>query len=266
MEVEHSTTVLSWLSNFVRGKGNVLGRTQTTLIGVGLAFAILLGWVSTHVFSIFILDITGRTMPLVPLLIALQSWLSVGLFIVAHDAIHGTLAPTKKALNNAVGRLAITLYGGFDFDKLARTHHLHHRYSGTEGDPDFSPNHPANAIIWALCFFWRHLTWRVLLFFPIIFNIELHFLGAERLSLVLFFCLPAVLSAIQLFYFGTFLPHCHDKTDNFVDEHRSRSSKQGQFVSLMTCYHFGYHHEHHLHPNIPWWKLPKARWKQEQVP
>lgn len=246
-------------------QGDVLAEMRTTLIGVGLASTILIGWVATHVFSIFFLEIRGQTAPLVPLLVLFQSWLSVGLFIVAHDAIHGTLAPTNRGLNNAVGRIAINLYGGFDFDKLARAHHLHHRHSGTELDPDFSSSHPNNVIIWALCFFSRHLTWRVLLFFPVVFNVYLYFFGAERLNLILFFCLPALMSAFQLFLFGTFLPHRHDGNSEFADEHRSRSSNVGRVISLLTCYHFGYHHEHHLYPYVPWWKLPGVRWRRSEV-
>ncbi|HYD98464.1 MAG TPA: fatty acid desaturase, partial [Alphaproteobacteria bacterium] len=30
-------------------------------------------------------------------------------------------------------------------------------------------------------------------------------------------------------------------------------------VSLLTCYHFGHHHEHHLRPDVPWWRLPSLR-------
>lgn len=239
--------------------------TRMTQVGVGLAAAIVAGWITVHVVSVFYLEINARTLAFVPFVIAAQSWLSVGLFIVAHDAIHGTLAPSNRWLNNAVGRTAITLYGGFDFDKLARDHHLHHRHSGTEADPDFSAAHPRNPILWALTFFWRHLTWRVLVFFPLVFNIELHLLGAERLNLILFFCVPAVVSAVQLFYFGTFLPHQHDDEAQFADEHRARSSDYGPLVSLLTCYHFGYHHEHHLHPYVPWWKLPQVRRQRAEV-
>jgi len=233
--------------------------TRTTRVGVGLATAIVVGWITTHVLFVFFLPINAQTLALVPLVIAAQSWLSVGLFIVAHDAIHGTLAPSNKRLNNAIGRTAITLYGGFDFDRLARDHHLHHRHSGTEADPDFSAAHPHNVILWALTFFSRHLTWRVLVFFPLVFNIELYLLGAERLNMILFFCIPAVVSAFQLFYFGTFLPHQHEDDAEFADEHRARSSNYGPLVSLLTCYHFGYHHEHHLYPHVPWWKLPEVR-------
>jgi len=240
-------------------QGDSLAAERTTKVGIGLAAAIIFAWVTTHVLSVFVLDVSARTMVLVPLVIALQSWLSVGLFIIAHDAIHRTLAPSRKRLNDLAGRIAINLYGGFNFDKLARAHHLHHRSPGTDADPDFSTDHPRNPILWALTFFGRHLTWRVLVFFPLVFNIEHYFFGAQEINLILFFCLPALLSAMQLFYFGTFLPHRDHDPAGFADEHRARSSEFGPLVSLLTCYHFGYHHEHHLYPYVPWWKLPQVR-------
>jgi beta-carotene ketolase (CrtW type) len=244
-----------------RDAGNAIGATRTTKVGVGLAATIIGAWLATHVLAVFLIEVSAQTFALVPLIIALQSWLSVGLFIMAHDAIHGTLAPASKRRNNAVGRIATTLYGGFDFHKLARDHHLHHRHSGTDADPDFSAAHPRNPVLWALAFFWRHLTWRVLLFFPLVFSFEVHLLGAERLNLFLFFSLPAILSALQLFFFGTFLPHRHSDGARFADEHRARSSDFGPLVSLLSCYHFGYHHEHHLYPHVPWWRLPEMRWR-----
>ena len=70
--------------------------------------------------------------------------------------------------------------------------------------------------------------------------------------------LPAILSSVQLFTFGTFLPHRHEEAP-FVDAHRSRTNDFGWLASLLTCFHFGYHHEHHLSPGTPWWALPAKR-------
>jgi beta-carotene/zeaxanthin 4-ketolase len=28
---------------------------------------------------------------------------------------------------------------------------------------------------------------------------------------------------------------------------------------LISCYHFGYHEEHHELPHLGWWQLPAAR-------
>ena len=72
---------------------------------------------------------------------------------------------------------------------------------------------------------------------------------------MLFWAAPAVLSAVQLFYFGTYLPHRREAQD-FADQHRTRTNEFPAIISLLTCFHFGYHHEHHSHPSAPWWRLP----------
>ena len=55
------------------------------------------------------------------------------------------------------------------------------------------------------------------------------------------------------------LPH-RPGHDAFPDRHNARSSRISDPVSLLTCFHFGgYHHEHHLHPSVPWWRLPSTR-------
>jgi len=31
------------------------------------------------------------------------------------------------------------------------------------------------------------------------------------------------------------------------------------WLSLLACFHFGYHREHHEHPDLPWYELPAQR-------
>ena len=31
-----------------------------------------------------------------------------------------------------------------------------------------------------------------------------------------------------------------------------------RLISLLTCYHYGYHREHHAMPHVPWWQLPQV--------
>ncbi len=90
-----------------------------------------------HVNAVFWLDVEATSWLGIVLIIAVQTWLSVGLFIVAHDSMHGSLAPFRPRLNLAVGRLALALYAGFSFDRLAPKHFAHHRHPGTAEDPDF---------------------------------------------------------------------------------------------------------------------------------
>jgi beta-carotene/zeaxanthin 4-ketolase len=35
------------------------------------------------------------------------------------------------------------------------------------------------------------------------------------------------------------------------------------YVAFFTCYFFGYHHEHHAFPYLPWWKLAEAKERVE---
>jgi beta-carotene ketolase (CrtW type) len=82
--------------------------------------------------------------------------------------------------------------------------------------------------------------------------------GVPFPNLLLFWAAPALLAAVQLFYFGTYRPHRHD-TAPFTDRHRTRSDGFPSWLSLLTCFHFGYHHEHHIAPQVPWWNLPRFR-------
>jgi beta-carotene ketolase (CrtW type) len=89
-------------------------------------------------------------------------------------------------------------------------------------------------------------------------------LGAPYPNLLLFWALPAILSSLQLFLFGTYLPHRKEEQD-FADRHRARSNDFSWIASLLSCFHFGYHHEHHLAPHLPWWRLPAERARLQAI-
>ena len=226
-------------------------------IGLALAALIIGAWLAAHVGAVFFYDWSGAGLWVSPLVVALLCWLYVGLFIVAHDCMHGTLVPFRPSLNRLVGRLCLLVYAGFDFDAMNRKHHLHHRHAGTAGDPDFDARAPQGFWRWYAKFFGEYFSGRE---FSIIFAVVCAYLllGAPLLNIWIFWALPAVLSSLQLFAFGTYLPHRPSPMAAFSDRHNARSSRFGWLVSLMTCFHFGYHHEHHEHPGLPWWRLPAA--------
>lgn len=234
------------------------GVTRQTLVGLGLAFAIIGAFILVHVVAIFALDLAQMHWPFVLAVVALQTWLSVGLFIVAHDAMHGSLAPFRPALNRWVGRVALMLYAGFDYDSLIERHFAHHRHAGLAGDPDFDEDHPRAFWPWFVTFFRRYVTARQLLILAASSWFWVLVLGAPVLNLLLFWALPSLLAAVQLFYFGTYRPHRHED-EPFADRHRARSETMPPWLSLLTCFHFGYHHEHHDKPHVPWWRLPAER-------
>ncbi|HEY8592839.1 MAG TPA: fatty acid desaturase [Sphingomicrobium sp.] len=226
-------------------------------IGIALAAAVIGSWAAIEFFALFVLPLTGTALLVAPVLVAMISWLNVGLFIVAHDAMHGSLAPGRSVVNRAFGRVALFLYAGFSYDALLPKHMGHHRQPGTEHDPDFDAEYPRHFWRWYTGFMRRYFGWKQLLILSIVF-VALLLVGARYANVMLFWAVPAILSSVQLFYFGTYLPHRHEDAP-FADDHRARSNGFSWIGSLLSCFHFGYHHEHHLAPHVPWWRLPAER-------
>ena len=237
---------------------SAVSQARQTAIGLALASGIALAWATLHILSVFFLPLEGPGLAVAPLLVLTLCWLNVGLFIVAHDAMHGSLAPGRPGLNLWAGRLALALYAGFSFDRLRPKHFEHHKNPGTTADPDFSADHPTAFWPWYIAFFRQYFGLRELAVLTALVMIYTFLLRAPYPNLLLFWALPAILSSLQLFAFGTFLPHRAAEAP-FGDGHRARSSDYGWLASLLTCFHFGYHHEHHLSPATPWWRLPAER-------
>ena len=227
------------------------------LVGLTLAAAIIGGWLVLHIWGVFFHRWSELDWVRAPLVILTQSWLGAGMFIVAHDAIHGSLAPGRPRLNALFGQVCVGLYAGFRYRKLAASHHLHHAAPGTAEDPDFHADRPRAFVAWLYRFFLRHFGWTEFATVTAVLVAYL-LLGARPSNLIAFWAVPAILSALQLFTFGTWLPHRHED-GAFADEHRARSLDYPWLVSLLTCFHFGRHHEHHLQPHVPWWRLPQVK-------
>lgn len=212
-------------------------------------------WVGSHVYAVFFHTI-GAPWALTLSLIALQLWLYTGLFIVAHDTMHGSLVPSRPRLNAWTGRVILFWYAGFNWDRMRTAHHQHHATPGTADDPDFNADNPHDFWPWYVTFFLRYFSWSQVLVLGGI-GAAYMLLGAPYPNLLLMWAVPAILSSVQLFYFGTYLTHRHG--DDFEDEHLSRTNDFPRWLSLLTCFHFGYHHEHHLYPHEPWWRLPSRK-------
>ena len=228
---------------------------RDAIIGVALAAFILSAWGGLLVWSLFHWD--WHSMPiLVPAIVALQCWLYVGIFIVAHDAIHGTVWPGARHFNRVIGTVCLFLYAGFRFSELAKHHRAHHKFSGTASDPDFCETSPRSFPVWYISFFRQYFSLPQVVILAC-FTALIVFFGVPFSKLLIFWALPALLSSLQLFYFGTYLPHRHED-HGFCDPHNARNLKQSWVVSLISCFHFGHHHTHHDRPMVPWWKLPSA--------
>ncbi|WP_379920701.1 fatty acid desaturase [Erythrobacter sp. R86502] len=231
-------------------------------VGAALALAIAGSWLAIHAWGMFVFEISWTNWPLALAVAVVQCWLSVGVFIVCHDAMHGSLVPGQPRINAAIGAVLLALYAGFAWRQLRDAHFAHHKLAGSAGDPDFDEHHPDSFRHWYATFFRRYFGWRSLLFVHTVVGFYWLVLDIAMVQIVLLYGLPALGSSLQLFYFGTFRPHRHIEGEDaagFADRHNTRSEEFGVLASLATCFHFGYHLEHHRRPDVPWWALPRAR-------
>ncbi|WP_339867703.1 fatty acid desaturase [uncultured Algoriphagus sp.] len=219
--------------------------------GILIALTIIVLWFSS---LIFLLNYPiSWSNPLVYLAILIQMHLYTGLFITAHDAMHGLVSSDKK-VNNTIGWFAALLFSYNFYGKLFPKHHEHHRFVATSQDPDYHESD--NFLAWYFSFIKQYVSiWQILLM-AITFNILKLFIPVE--NLIIFWMLPAVLSTFQLFYFGTYLPH-KGESDN---KHHSSTQAKNHLWAFLTCYFFGYHYEHHDSPGTPWWRLWKIKENQ----
>ena len=227
-------------------------------IGLALAAAIFASWLGLHAYSMFAFDLTWTSLPMALIMALVQCWLSVGLFIVSHDAMHGSLVPRGGRANDLIGGFLLFIYAGFMWPRMRSAHFAHHRAPGSGDDPDFSVEHPTRFWPWYAQFLRRYFGWQSIAFVFSVVTLYWLVLGVPVEKIVLLYGLPAIASSLQLFYFGTFRPHRHGP-GAFADRHNARTDDFGWLKSLATCFHFGYHHEHHLAPHVPWWRLPRTR-------
>lgn len=234
--------------------------------GLGLvsAFLILSLWAITFIL-ICKIDLTAISVWAIASIVLGRTFLHTGLFIISHDAAHGVVFTANRRINDLVGAIALTIYGLLPYQKFSTNHGLHHKYPATDRDPDFHDGKHTSMIRWYLSFMSCYLDRRqnIILFFGMTFlfhGVRIGF-NVPALNLLLFWILPLLLSSMQLFYFGTFLPHRHQTVlaDKQINSHNARSSNFPLLISFLTCYHFGYHWEHHEYPHLPWFKLPTAR-------
>ena len=228
---------------------------RQSLIGLGLAALIFGVWLLVHAWAMFVLRIDATNWFVVPPVFALQCWLSVGMFIVAHDAMHGSLVPSNPRAGQVIGAVLLFLYAGFGWRRMRDAHFDHHRHAGTDRDPDYNAANPHDFWPWYRLFLIRYFgplsmawVWTVVLTYYFLLDVP-------PANIALLYGFPAIASSLQLFYFGTYRPHRSDDA-GFADHHRARTNSFGTLASLFSCFHFGYHHEHHLSPGTPWWGLP----------
>ena len=227
--------------------------------GLVLSAAITAAWLLS-LLTLLAVDLASQPLALVVLAVGVRTFLQTGLFIIGHDAMHGVLLPLRPRANQRLGQLALALYAGLPYQRCLHNHRQHHRAPGSRHDPDvldgagplawygrfmagYLGREQMTALLtsWAVCLLlaWRHSP-------------------TPGLTVLLVCILPLVLSSLQLFAFGTYLPH---RAAGLALEpgQQARSLDLPVWLSLLACYHFGYHREHHEVPGLPWFALPSQR-------
>lgn len=222
-------------------------------MGLAVAATVALAW-ALHLAFLLEAAAADPRAPATYLHVALQAWLSTGLFITAHDAMHGVVAPGAPRLNALVGRVAAWLFAGFSYGRLVANHRRHHARPATDGDPDWHPS--GRYLPWLGAFVWRYATAGQVATMAVVYNV-LALRYPER-ALWLWWIAPSVLGTLQLFTFGTYLPHRPPHTAA-MGPHRARTQRRNHAWALASCFFFGYHREHHEAPHAPWWQLHRSK-------
>ncbi len=235
-----------------------LTNKQHSIKGIAIGLTIIGLWAGSLIFWLS-WDISKVNIFWIGTAIASQTFLYTGVFITAHDAMHCAIFPQNRQINHLIGRVAVFLYALFSYQKLLKNHWLHHRHPASETDPDF---YDSNWLGWYFKFFSRYFSWMQISGLGIIFHVLNYFAIFDAENMFLFWVIPSLLSSVQLFYFGTYLPH-REPEGGYTNHHRCQSNSLSTFWSFITCYHFGYHEEHHEYPHLPWWQLPIIRQSKE---
>jgi beta-carotene ketolase (CrtW type) len=221
-------------------------------MGISIAVFIIIVWAAHLGWAITAAPTTSL---LTPLVVVVQAFLYTGLFITAHDAMHGTVSRHRR-VNVIVGTLACLLFAGMSYRRLIKNHKAHHDFPADDhADPDFHPS--SRYLPWFAAFMWRYTTIPQLLLQGALFNLAAHGAGLGQEGLILFWIVPALLASLQLFTVGTYLPHRRPHTASMP--HNARSMPRNHVVAFFACYFFGYHSEHHMSPGTPWWRLWKVK-------
>jgi beta-carotene ketolase (CrtW type) len=283
--------IVSPLEKLLIACSSLFATVQRELLGLGLSLLILMTWFFTVPVLIFTqgfqnqtflqyfgitdinqtVDVTVTSSGLLPQLIyflarsfhlhffwtsiafiLLNIFLFTGLFIISHDALHFNISKRFRWINLILGRSSLFLYGAFSYTKMQPKHHDHHQYTATNKDPDFHDLKNIKFWPWYFKFMREYSRWPLFLFYQSL-TMLVYFTGNSIAFFLSLWALPAILSSVQLFYFGTYLTH--KKPQDGYNRLSAKSNDYPLWLSILTCYNFGYHFEHHDDPSVPWWAL-----------
>lgn len=229
-------------------------------VGLILAGVIWGLWLCTLVFGLR-LQSYGANGVLAFGLVLVRTFVHTGLFIIAHDSMHGSLVPSCQQKNRFIGRIALMLYAGLSYQACMHHHKMHHLKAESSDDPDFHLPGRGGLVVWFIRFMRSYLGMHQMIALALFWfaaAMLARILGGDPLWGVVVCCvIPLVLSSIQLFVVGTWLPHREGGVSHQASTPRSLPLQP--WISLLACYHFGYHYEHHRFPDVPWFRLPRLR-------
>ncbi len=235
--------------------------SRITHQGLRFAAVILVAWLAS-LLGLLSLDL-GRLhgAPLLAVLLAAvvgRTLLQTGLFIIGHDAMHGVLLLERRGWNDRLGAVALALYAALPYQACRRNHQCHHRFTASASDPDFHGDPGAGAWDWYRHFMAGYLSagqmTRLISGWALLALVASGHHPWGWINVLLFCTLPLLLSSLQLFVFGTYLPHRGQRMPQLRSE--ADSLDLPPWLSLLACFHFGYHREHHDCPQLAWFELP----------
>lgn len=186
------------------------------------------------------------------LMVPAMAYMYTGLFITGHDAMHGNISRDVK-VNDAIGQLATHLYAGFDLARMREKHMRHHMHMGTSDDPDF---HDGPLLAWYLRFMAEYVDALQAAKLFIAVQLLVNCAHVQMANIIAYMAVAGILSSAQLFYFGTYVPHRPPEGGGTVARSTPCKTRLG---SLLRCFHFDCHREHHAFPGLPWFRLWDAR-------
>lgn len=232
----------------------------TSRLGLLLALGIVIGWLLT-LGSLLVTPPGQLPWVVVVAAVLLRTLLQTGLFIVAHDCMHGVLLPAAPRWNHRLGALLLGLYAALPYAGCRHNHQRHHRHTASALDPDFHDDPRGGPLAWYRHFMASYLSLSqmacLLSGWALLAVLATAVTPGCWPNLLLYAVLPLLLSSLQLFVVGTYWPHRRQRGP-LGDRHAS-SLELPVWLSLLACYHFGYHRAHHDWPQLPWFALPAAQ-------
>lgn len=199
-----------------------------------------------------------------------------GISLFTHEAVHGTLS--RSRVWNALGGALCAMPVLQNFSAYRVLHLRHHDHLGEEGDPDHYPNYTR----WSWLVFL--MNWgRLLVGYPAYIT-AIPVLGfrqgnaRERLGILAEVALAALFLfglsrlpwlvflhawLVPMLFINTFVNIRGMSQHTLLEEHHddpvrgTRTILTNRVVTFFMC-NENYHLEHHLHPGVPWYHLPRV--------